>query len=153
MAAATIGSVDVHLDATAVAQVTGRRRSRQAVATATDRSRPIAQPCPERAHPEGPVDIENVTASRRPPHLTDWRSQARCRGVGPSLFYGGRGEAITAMAVDVCRQCPVRGACLDDAIATEVDSETFGIRGGKSPDQRRMIRRRRRMANKRRVAV
>ena len=66
-----------------------------------------------------------------------WRSQARCRGTDPELFYPGRGESQEA-ARSVCRQCAVRPECLATALA---NGEKFGTWGGISEKERRTLRR------------
>lgn len=37
----------------------------------------------------------------------------------------------------ICADCPVKAACLADALRTETVGSIFGIRGGLTPDQRR----------------
>lgn len=83
-------------------------------------------------------------ASREAPHpagsQAGWRDRALCAKSGrPEVFYPGKGENSTA-ARAVCRACPVRPACLEDAIGR---NERFGIWGGKSTPQRDVIARRR----------
>lgn len=46
-------------------------------------------------------------------------------------------ELPARMAVAACRQCPASGACLDYALAAD---ERFGIWGGTTPDERRILR-------------
>ncbi|MBA3288119.1 MAG: WhiB family transcriptional regulator [Acidimicrobiia bacterium] len=73
-----------------------------------------------------------------------WRHHALCRDTDPELFFpiGTTGTALTQIeqARDVCRECTVRGECLDFALATNQDS---GIWGGLSEEERRVIRRHR----------
>lgn len=66
----------------------------------------------------------------------DWRRRAACRGLDPNLFHPGRGDS-TKKAKDACRECPVREACLEHALAAP---ETRGIWGGLGARQRRRIR-------------
>ncbi len=70
-----------------------------------------------------------------------WRDDARCRGADAMLFFpvGSTGDAIraTAAAKAVCRSCTVQEPCLEYAI--ETNQET-GIWGGKSEDERRVLR-------------
>jgi WhiB family redox-sensing transcriptional regulator len=65
-----------------------------------------------------------------------WRWRAACArpGVDPELFFpeGGRPEP----AKRICARCPVREACLADAIATR---DEYGIRGGTTPIERRRL--------------
>ena len=59
------------------------------------------------------------------------------------VVLGVRGGIAADKAVDVCRSCPVRLACLDDALAYEDGAEraTFGVRGGLTAMERvEMIR-------------
>lgn len=42
----------------------------------------------------------------------------------------------TAAAKAICARCPIRAACLDDALATEVPHSRFGVLGGLSADER-----------------
>jgi len=62
----------------------------------------------------------------------DWREHAACLGMDPDLFFppetGGKAQARKAKAV--CARCPVRGACLADAMP-------FGIWGGTAERDRR----------------
>lgn len=68
-----------------------------------------------------------------------WRSDAACAGMRADLFFPGRGES-PAEAKAVCRGCPVRDACLADALE---GGERFGVWGGLSERERRRRLRRR----------
>jgi WhiB family redox-sensing transcriptional regulator len=68
----------------------------------------------------------------------DWVRWAECAGVDPDLFFPERG-ATTRQAKAVCAGCPVREGCLEFALASV---EKFGIWGGKSERERRILRRR-----------
>lgn len=76
-------------------------------------------------------------------HGTDWRADASCstREVA-SLFFpvGVTGPAETQIvkAKEVCASCPVKDACLEFAITT---NQEYGIWGGTSEDERRILRR------------
>ena len=72
--------------------------------------------------------------------LPAWRLQANCVGVEPELFFPERGRS-TAEAKAVCAGCVVRDECLEWALDTH---ERFGIWGGTSERERRVLRRRRR---------
>ena len=74
-----------------------------------------------------------------------WHKQAACRGMSP-VFFGARFESprpsrkvrIAIMtAKDICAACPVRNLCLDFALDHD---EEFGIWGGLTPRERRMVR-------------
>ncbi len=66
-----------------------------------------------------------------------WRRDAACQGVSADLFYPEKGGS-TREAKAVCHSCPVRLQCLDFALST---GERFGIWGGTSEPERRMLRR------------
>lgn len=74
-------------------------------------------------------------------HLA-WRQEAACRDLDPNLFFpvGVTGPAVEqiATAKDICEHCPVRGECLDFAITS---NQEFGVWGGTSEDERRVLRR------------
>lgn len=67
----------------------------------------------------------------------DWQERSECRGIDPDLFFPTKGES-TRPAKAVCAWCPVREACLDYAL---VNSEKYGIWGGRSERERRRARR------------
>lgn len=70
---------------------------------------------------------------------TTWHSRAACRGINPELFFPERGnpEDVEA-ALELCRACPVRLDCLEQAMT---DMERDGIWGGSTGNQRRKLRR------------
>lgn len=69
--------------------------------------------------------------------MNTWKSQGLCTGL-TWLFYPTKGELDTARhAKEVCQQCPVIDPCLDYAV---VNYEKFGIWGGTSEKERRIIR-------------
>lgn len=69
--------------------------------------------------------------------------EAICAQTDPELFFPNKGESDkTRQAIAVCMGCPVRRACLDEALAEEgraAASHRFGVRGGRSPRQRTRI--------------
>lgn len=76
--------------------------------------------------------------------MTGWRDDAACKGMGPDLFFPGRGTTgggfalfVEAPAKTVCRGCPVRIPCLKFAL-----EEGFrdGIWGGFTEKERRKMR-------------
>ena len=73
----------------------------------------------------------------------EWRSRAACRGLDVNFFYPEKftGQPQTKLARDLCFTCTVRTECLDDALATH---DKWGVRGGMSPNERRVEARRRR---------
>lgn len=72
----------------------------------------------------------------------EWRRDAACKDLDPNLFFpiGVTGPAVDqiAAAKSICNQCPVRGECLDFAITT---NQEFGVWGGTTEDERRVLRR------------
>lgn len=70
--------------------------------------------------------------------VTDWPSQAACRGAAPDeLFVQG---AAQNRAKAVCFGCSVRTECLADALDNRIE---FGIWGGMTERERRALLRRR----------
>ncbi len=74
------------------------------------------------------------------PEAPPWKEDAACRGTDPDVFFPSRGEDLV-VARAVCAGCPVRGECLDFALA---HNEKFGVWGGLSERERRRVRRGRR---------
>jgi WhiB family transcriptional regulator, redox-sensing transcriptional regulator len=73
----------------------------------------------------------------------DWRQRARCKDVGPELFFAGKDErSDTEEAKAVCRNCPVREACLEYALQNNIEE---GVWGGLGERSRRRLRRQRRL--------
>jgi WhiB family redox-sensing transcriptional regulator len=75
-----------------------------------------------------------------------WRTQGRCRGTDPAIFYPSNEEdgAAAVEAKEICSTCPVRTPCLEHALAVR---EKFGVWGGLTErERRRMLRQRRRTA-------
>lgn len=74
--------------------------------------------------------------------------QAICAQTDPELFFPEKGQSDkTRAAKRVCAGCPVRRACLAEALAEEGDlaaSHRHGVRGGCSPCDRAGIAQRRR---------
>ena len=67
----------------------------------------------------------------------DWRSHAACRNVDPRVFFP-QSDLFSNKAKLICSTCPVRGQCLDWAVATR---QRDGIWGGKtSRERRRLVR-------------
>lgn len=78
---------------------------------------------------------------------TAWREHAACSGHNPETWfpdgYTARYTTRIQRAKHVCWACPVRIACLDDALDREGDAAArhrHGIRGGLDPEQRWRIR-------------
>ena len=77
-----------------------------------------------------------------------WHDRANCKGANAYLFFPERG-ASTRTAKGICRECQVRGECLEFALRS---GEKFGIWGGLSERERRRVRRERQVAAARRVS-
>jgi WhiB family redox-sensing transcriptional regulator len=82
-----------------------------------------------------------------------WRTRAACRpgsGVDPELFFPVASPGTTpykvqaAKAKSVCADCPVRGECLESALAVPSGKDYGGIQGGMDEAERAAIRKRRR---------
>ena len=67
----------------------------------------------------------------------DWAKEANCRGLEPKMFHTERGES-TREAMAVCVGCVVVKECLHYALSNGIK---YGIWGGKSERQRRILRR------------
>ncbi|MFF5285224.1 WhiB family transcriptional regulator [Streptomyces sp. NPDC013171] len=70
-----------------------------------------------------------------------WSASALCAQIGPTLFtpeQGRGGGPGRSDARTVCRRCPVRVECLDEALARD---EPVGIWGGLNLRERRKLRR------------
>ena len=70
-----------------------------------------------------------------------WREAAACLGADLDWFFsqaGQHGDAARAL----CRRCPVRSECLEEALSLP-SGRDFGIRGGMSKKARDAIRKRR----------
>ena len=78
-----------------------------------------------------------------------WRQQAACRGLDTEIFFPVSDPDADA-AKDVCATCPVRGECLEWALATRQED---GVWGGLTDNERRRLRRRRRDAARRSAAA
>ena len=72
----------------------------------------------------------------------EWRRDAACKDLDPNLFFpiGVTGPAVDqiAAAKSICGQCSAQAACLDFAITT---NQEFGVWGGTTEDERRVLRR------------
>nr|CEL19676.1 WhiB-like transcription regulator [Kibdelosporangium sp. MJ126-NF4]CTQ94524.1 WhiB-like transcription regulator [Kibdelosporangium sp. MJ126-NF4] len=75
--------------------------------------------------------------------MTNWRDDAACRDQDPELFFpiGNQGQATQDQideAKAVCWRCPVRAACLQEALD---NGEDAGVWGGWTAAERREFRR------------
>ena len=76
------------------------------------------------------------------PDETAWMADGLCAQTDPDAFFPDRGES-PRLAKSVCAACPVQAECA--AYALE-HGERFGVWGGLSEHERRIIRRRGRSA-------
>lgn len=68
-----------------------------------------------------------------------WRVEAACEGADNQVFFPGKGEG-GRKAKAICVKCVVRPECLEYAMKT---NQPFGIWGGMSERERRLLRRER----------
>ena len=66
----------------------------------------------------------------------DWKDRGLCAQTDPEAFFPEKGQS-TREAKKVCASCPVRAECLEFSL---VNDERFGIWGGKSERERRILR-------------
>ncbi|KAA1009642.1 WhiB family transcriptional regulator [Pseudonocardia sp. EV170527-09] len=84
------------------------------------------------------VPITDPTASTD----TRWREDAACAGLDTERFFPVDDRAASVETPRrVCRGCPVRAACLTDVLATEDPARRYGITGGTTPGERRVLHR------------
>ena len=73
-----------------------------------------------------------------------WETQAACRRYDPEIWFPQSYTGPTALAQiseaqRICNSCPVKAACLDDAMGREGNKSSenrHGICGGLTPDER-----------------
>ena len=77
----------------------------------------------------------------RPADLAElrWQDKALCAEVDPEIFFPEKGGSTLAPKA-VCGCCEVRAECLEYALEHE-DAGRFGIWGGTSERERRLLRR------------
>jgi WhiB family redox-sensing transcriptional regulator len=88
---------------------------------------------------------------------TDW-TQAACAGTDSTVFFGRPGEYVTsegyerrvAAAKRICGACPVRLPCLEGAMER---GDQYGVFGGMTEVERRVLARRRKRAQARESAA
>jgi WhiB family redox-sensing transcriptional regulator len=73
--------------------------------------------------------------------MSEWREQAACRGMPTAWWFPEDGQPADPAARRICLGCPVRMACLTEAIER---SEPDGVWGGLGPGERRRFARWRR---------
>ena len=68
-----------------------------------------------------------------------WINDAACRGLESDLFFPDKQVRVANEIRTVCNSCPVRWQCLDWALDNHIKD---GWWGGKSPTERRKLKRR-----------
>jgi hypothetical protein len=71
----------------------------------------------------------------------DWRTRAACQGTDLEAFFSDAADT-QRQALGVCRRCPVRVTCLQDAMGWSESSDytLVGVAGGLTSVQRRALR-------------
>lgn len=87
----------------------------------------------------GVYDFESA-----PPPLGEWRWEAACLDVGPSVFYPPSGQRPVEAQV-LCSGCGVRVECLEYALT---NNQHWGVWGGLTERQRFAVKRARRLGQK-----
>ena len=71
--------------------------------------------------------------------MQHWSTLAACKGLDPQMFFPGSGQNdLLELARAVCNGCSVKQQCLNENL-----HEEFGVWGGTSERQRRILRRQR----------
>lgn len=75
--------------------------------------------------------------------MKDWTEYAACRGEGSGIFFADQHAGDYSRARRICNRCPVRAACLDEAMRFESGNaeNRHGMFGGLSPDERARLAR------------
>lgn len=68
----------------------------------------------------------------------EWMERAACKGTDPDLFFPSVGDTAKPF-IKACEPCPVRDECLEWGL-----HEKFGVWGGLTERERRIIRTKRR---------
>ena len=72
-----------------------------------------------------------------------WRQRAACAGAADGslekVFFPAQGRDRSLPAKAICALCPVTEECLAFAMATEVNSDRFGVWGGLSATERKTL--------------
>ncbi len=92
-----------------------------------------------RNEPEAPVALAAVASMEG--EAGNWQDSALCLEFNGDMWFPEKGESPAAAKL-LCGRCDVRAECLELALDT---NEQFGIWGGLSAEERRGLRRRRRL--------
>jgi WhiB family redox-sensing transcriptional regulator len=98
----------------------------------------------------GATRPEGIMSTTAADHLAEWWSRAACQSADPELFFpishSGPGSAQIMRAKAICAQCAVQHECLRYALAAD---PMHGVWGGRSEEERRLMRRREQKARAR----
>ena len=83
---------------------------------------------------------ELAAAPHDPDSPTAWMAEGNCRLHPPATFFPSDGVGVDK-ARKICRDCPVKGPCLEYALEERID---HGVWGGCSERERRRILKHRR---------
>jgi hypothetical protein len=81
--------------------------------------------------------LKGTSICARCPKPDDWQQLANCLSGDPDRFYppDTTDPALTQEAKSICRDCPVKGFCLEDGW-----SDKYGIWAGFTPEERVYLR-------------
>jgi len=111
-------------------------------------------------HTRSVYTIARIRDDRSPAPAADWRHDRACTDADSELFYPtehttstdpGKRAAAWAPARAICATCPVKKACLEDALGWEPGGVYYrhGLRGGLDPRERaNLVRSRQRKAKR-----
>jgi hypothetical protein len=71
---------------------------------------------------------------------SEWAQQARCAGEDPELWFSII-PTDQALAVQICKQCPVQAACLSEALKSNAEGIWGGLTEAQIDDLKRKRRR------------
>lgn len=74
------------------------------------------------------------------PERPGWHTRAACKGKG-ELFFNDKKRTSVRKAKELCGACPVQPDCLSYAMRRE----DFGVWGGMTQNERRVVRRKSRL--------
>ncbi|CAB4204119.1 WhiB-like iron-sulfur binding domain containing protein [uncultured Caudovirales phage] len=74
-----------------------------------------------------------------------WREHAACINAETSVFFPADAREPDAwnIARTYCAECPVVTHCLDSVMSIEVTDDRWGMFGGHTPHERKLLRRKR----------
>ncbi len=96
----------------------------------------------------GSVASDSVINGHLPMGSAATAAHAACSGLGVSMFFSDNFDDIAAAKM-LCLQCPIRGQCLDLAVAR---SEQYGVWGGQLFEAGRIVIAKRRRGRPAKVA-